>query len=1091
MTHRQAHVARGLIALLTIGALLVPAANLFAQQDTPRNESSAPTEFLPINDDDLLVLEVRLDNKSTGHGLIAYQSGEQVLLPLAELCSILELAITVDPLAGTAAGWIIDEDRTFALNLSSRTVDVDGELIPIPPGSLGRDENDIYVVAELVQSWLPIDVKTNLQRMNVEIKPREILPFQSRLKRDEQRSKWLSSRGRATLNYPMQVAPYRLWSWPLVDATLGFYSHRYNASRRFSLQSYFDLAGLSTNIFLSHAGTKDLSQTTARIKAGRWNPEGRLLGPARATMYAFGDLYISRVPMISTRKQGVGVTFSNQPLHRNREFDTTEIHGDATPGWEAELYINGSLYDFQTVGETGQYTFVDVPLIVGTNTFRTVLYGPRGETREVVEHANISSEMSEVGKLKYTATVLKEGESLLSKAPSTVDISLGAWNQQLELAYAFSNTHALVANVSHLENLGHKEMFSSITTHNSVGALYLQGILAKSMSGGHAYSLGLQTRLRGQNLLVTHKVNNDYRAEVMFAQRYLTMETALRSSGTVISNFRNNLFYSISGNLRRFADDPLQREQEVQFRLSAGLSGLLLSHNLRYRNREYSTLSTQDLHGTQLARAHFGPLSIRGDLNYDLSPSRLRSTSATLNWHHSSDIQATARAYHYFRQEYGTDNITGEFTRFFRNFSLGLNLGYYERDGVSVGVTLGTFLTKDIRSSQWAAQNRQMANRTVASARAFIDLNGNLTFDDGDEPLQGVGFLNLTAWRKIRTNSEGIALLPGLLVHRAQTIELNLATVEDPFLTPINPGVNIIGHPGGFVEVEFPFTYTGELEGMVIDAARPDLPVRHVGLRLLDPAGDPVQSTVAEFDGFYYFPNIYPGDYQLEVVPSTINTAIYEVPEPVSINVPGSGGFIEGPDILLIRKLPLLSDELPALAAVSDTAAVPDTPRREPEPTVAAATPANKTADRTIPAATESESADSVPAVAPPAVAPLDTLEIATADATADSMALATASSDTMQLAQTEPAEPEPASSEPDLVLPTIAAAEPAVADTIVVTAADDAATEPDLAPLPVVASARSAEGLADEPATFDEELALSLVFEMLFRNSLWPDPPQ
>ena len=247
---------------------MAPVAAYSAQQEPSVMGQTTESSFLKIDEESLLVLEVRIDRQGTGYGMIAYQHQNEVLLPLSELCTVLELAIMVDSDRGTAQGWIISEDRTFDLNLPAQTITQNGNLMPLPPGKIAWDKDELYVSRSLLQSWLPVDLEINLPRMNLTIKPREALPFQSRLKRDEQRALWLATKGRATMNYPLQLAPYRLWSWPLVDATVGFNAGRQNNSRRFALTSNFDLGNLSSNLFVSQLASKGNSQTNARFKAG-------------------------------------------------------------------------------------------------------------------------------------------------------------------------------------------------------------------------------------------------------------------------------------------------------------------------------------------------------------------------------------------------------------------------------------------------------------------------------------------------------------------------------------------------------------------------------------------------------------------------------------------------------------------------------------------------------------------------------------------------------------------------------------------------------------------------------------------------------
>ncbi len=897
---------RVLITLLLVGWLCSPIGDVCAQQSvripSPSTSLNDATHWLDLDDNDLLVLELRLERASSGHGLLAYQHGETTLLPLGEITSALELAIMVDATSGLADGWIIDESRSFHLNLGRGTLELRGETIPLPPASVGTDGADLFVRSDQLQKWLPIDIEINYARMNVTLTPREVLPYQARRKREEQRAHWLAVHGKSDLSYPLWVAPYRMFSWPMTDATLVMRSTPLGAQRRFSSQSWGDIGGLSSNLFLTHVSTDDDSRTTARLKAGRWDSSGGLLGRVGATRYEMGDLDISRIPLISTTKRGLGFTISNQNLHRSRDFDTTVVQGDAPAGWEAELYINGILYDFQTVGEENLYFFEDVPMVVGNNTFRTVLYGPRGEKRTIMDHANISPEMNDVGELKYTATMIHEGATLLTDSPGVLSNADTPWSQQLELTYALSDRSALVADLSSLSFDGNRNLYSSLSSLNSLGQVHTEGIVAFSTDGGKAGSVGTRARYYGQNLFFQTTANDAYRAESPDGVQYISRQTIFRSSGSLVNTASRGLFYGLSTLNRRFLGSSLQSEHEHRLRLSGNIGKMLLSHTLRSQRRTYEDREDSSLLGTFLTRTWAGPVSIRGDLTYQLDGMRIRSASSTATFYQNQQLQATLRLNHYILEEFGNDGVSMQVTRLFDRLTLGANLNWYENVGTTFGITLGTFLARDHRSNTWSSTHRRLASRTAASVRTFIDLDNDGVYDGDDVPLGGVGFKNLTVWRDIQTNSNGIALLPGVMAHRPQTIELDLTTVDDPYLIPISKGANVLGHPGGIVDVELAFAYSSEIEGRIVDSSNPELSLRHVGLELLNTEGERVNSTVAEFDGFYYMTDILAGTYALRVIPTTINTRVYEVPEPITIVVPGEGGYIAGPDVVLTRK---------------------------------------------------------------------------------------------------------------------------------------------------------------------------------------------
>ncbi len=956
MTTRITGILRILAILVTAGRIIGSAPDVCAQQTTPVPVSSSAvadsTVFVDLPYDDLLVLEVRLERQSSGHGFLSYRYGDHVMLPLGELASILELAIMVDVVDGLADGWIIDESRIFRLDLLNQTVTLGDETFDLPANSVGNDDGDIYLRSDLVQQWLPIDLDIKLARMNVTVTPREVLPYQDRRRREEQRAMWLSAHGREEQSYPLWVAPYRMWSWPMTDATLSMNSTGRGVQTRFSSQSWADVAGLSSNLFLTHVGVEGDSRTAARLKAGRWDPDGRLLGRAGATRYEFGDLDISRIPLITGSKRGIGFTVSNQDLHRSREFDTTDIRGDAPPGWEAELYINGTLYDFQTVDEEGRYLFEAVPMVVGNNTFRTVLYGPRGEKRSVMDYANISPSMIDVGELKYTATMIHEGSSVLTDGAAPSDAPDKPWNQQLALSYALSNRHALVLDLSSLSFGNDRHLYSSLGNHSSLGPVNVEGIVAGSTDGGTAASLGARTRLKGQNLLFQSSINDEYRAESPDGVQYIRNQTVMQASGHLAHHASRSFIYGLSTLDREYVGRDLKREQEFQLRLSGNQGKVLLSHTIRSRRQTYEDHVDDVLLGTFLMRTWVGPVSLRGDVSYEMSPSRIRSASATATMYRSNELQTTLRLNHYLDDQFGHDGMNLEVTRLYDRFTLGANLNWYEDTGVTFGFTVGTFLARDHRSNTWASTHRRMANRSAASVRTYIDLDDDQVYDDLDLPLEGVGFKNLTAWRDIRTNDSGIALLPGVMAHSAQTIELDLTTVDDPFLVPVVKGANVLGHPGGIVDVEMAFAYTSEIEGLVTDADYPEAQLRHIGLELLDDGGERVHATVVEFDGFYYFTGVMPGSYVLRVVPTTLNSRLYEFPAPITIVVPGRGGFVPGPDILLKRKkseVRLL--EKPLVVAP------------EPEPTVDE--PVETTVEAAPAAAETANPAPAVPVVQP------------------------------------------------------------------------------------------------------------------------------
>lgn len=105
------------LALLAVGLLFVSTA-------VCDNRNEVAWE-LP-DEDDLRMLEVRLDRLIMDDVLLGYQSGEHFLIGLGGLCKILGIGIEPHPEKGTASGFILRQNRRFFLDAVRGEITLDG-----------------------------------------------------------------------------------------------------------------------------------------------------------------------------------------------------------------------------------------------------------------------------------------------------------------------------------------------------------------------------------------------------------------------------------------------------------------------------------------------------------------------------------------------------------------------------------------------------------------------------------------------------------------------------------------------------------------------------------------------------------------------------------------------------------------------------------------------------------------------------------------------------------------------------------------------------------------------------------------------------
>jgi hypothetical protein len=168
----------------------------------------------------LVVLEVRLDQQLLSDALTAYQYGDDVYLPLGDLSRLLTIAITTQPVEGRAGGYILDEQRTFSLDVLERQVALAGRDEALDRSLVKLQPDDIYVASRLLARWLPVDLKVDMSSLLLRVHAREQLPLQARLaRRGLQRAGF--GAGPVDPGYPRQPTAYALAGVPFIDQTVG------------------------------------------------------------------------------------------------------------------------------------------------------------------------------------------------------------------------------------------------------------------------------------------------------------------------------------------------------------------------------------------------------------------------------------------------------------------------------------------------------------------------------------------------------------------------------------------------------------------------------------------------------------------------------------------------------------------------------------------------------------------------------------------------------------------------------------------------------------------------------------------------------
>ena len=840
------------------------------------------------NEDNLVLMEVRLDAYQVTDLLIAYQHAGGVVVPLQKLSQLLGINIRTNPSEGTADGFIINENRTFYLDLPKNQVTINGETSPIPENSVLVNEDDIFVDSQLIGQWLPFKLNVDLYGSRIKVLPTEKLPFVTRIEREQRMRETRKAIIHEDPGYPRRESPYQFWNVPTIDQTFDYEYHRRpdmgaESQLHYTTYATMDLLFMESSWFLS--GDKNHPTDDFRLTLGRKDPEAKLLGPLHATEFAIGDISLPSSTLISkAHAPAIGAMISNMRLSQQNQFDSHSFRGNLPSGWDVELYQNNSLLDFQQSRADGQYNFNDVPLLYGMNYFRLVFYGPYGERREEKHRFILGQTLTPPGQLNYR---LMQNEDKDGQQYTLADFNLGLLKQA---------SFNLGFNRLPVDDTEHR--YGHIGIRSFLSDLSLNADYAEDDNGSSASQLGVQTRIASLNILANRIIlDRDYVSEEFIPQTdQIHYRNQLRFDSAIPPTWLPRIPVTLQ--LERDINYSGMQHTLISNRLSTFFSGYALSNQLRWDKFSTGNILTDG--SLQLSR-RLQRYGLRGSLLYTLQPA---SKWTNLNISMQGPLQNNFRFNTDYSRSFNNNLNTYSFgiNRQHGHFAIGTTLSYSSDDELRLNLIMSAGIGHEPRQQQWFSEAKSIARSGTSSIQVFLDNNQNGQLDKGDKPLKGIGFNINGSNNTARTNDNGIAYLTDLPVYQRTNLDISAETLADPLWVAQIKGVNFVPRPGHTNRFDFPITMTSEIDGTIyLQHTDGKQELADVKIRLLNMAGEIIQETESEFDGFYILPAIPPGKYLVQVSPEQVEKYGLVMPEATPVSVQADGNFISGFDLVLSK----------------------------------------------------------------------------------------------------------------------------------------------------------------------------------------------
>jgi hypothetical protein len=760
-------------------------------------------------EENLLILGVKLDKTMLSEEIQGYTQVGTVLLPLGEVSRLLGLAITVK--GDTAEGWLISHNRKVSIDTSTQKVFIEGVEKRYTTEEIQPAQGEIYISSHLLSEWLPITFSVSLNELTLTIKPREELPLQKRLAREEQAKQNKQRMGIEQKQYPLLEQPYLLLDCPIISENI-----------QFNLSG--GKVGMNSNTFIAsdflyHSGSAYITTNEKGIQEFRGSLGRTIQDNKYITSYLLGDTLYQGIDGISMSRADNGFSITNQKVGAQTNYDKQVFSGELKTGETIEVFQNENLIQFIPSNTEGRYLF-EVQLIQGENYFRLVFWGEQGQRREQVYRYSTGN-LTKQGNLLYRLNG-NGFKGQYERASAEIDYGLTK-----AISISSSGTTLTLST-------GQNRSYGAVGVRT-----YWQGLFMKAdaitTGGGTLLGGSLSGKLGFLGLSVSHSELSNFVSEIypLTLGMPITQRTSLRLTTTI-----QPLTITAWGQRDTLSDGSTVLQSNG--RVSLNIWRTNVSNTLTYNGGSGIEPMAQ---GSLLVSRYLRGMRFSGQVDYSIKPNT-SITSITGGIEKIIKDYALTAGISYSMYDNQPHLITGV-SKVFKEVSIGLSTDVNKNP--TAMLTINTSIARNPFTKQVMISSNSMAgNGAVAILATDADGVG----------VEGIGFEG----KPDRTDKQGIAFIAGLPSGQSN-IGVALNTLENPSSYPSIEGVKLYPRAGRIATLEIPIRTYGEVSGIVRNGTEP---VSGVEVSLVDKNGK-VNKIRSSFDGYYLFGKVSEGSYTLKV----------------------------------------------------------------------------------------------------------------------------------------------------------------------------------------------------------------------------------
>ncbi len=831
--------------------------------------------------------------------VFAYQFKGSYYLPIIELAEAYEFFVEAETDRAYATGFAGREENTFTIDGEKNELIVKGERRELPvdallPPEYLPDGDDIYVQLEVLNEIWPVRMWVELSAITIYADAEEELSFVRRKQREEKRDIFESRKALKgdIPDLPYHENPYQWFGKPVLDlqSTFSYDMDHRTLTGSNSISGSQQLAKFAADYSATYGFVEGKLRRpeSIRLKFKRQAVgEDDLLVPTLKSL-EFGDISLGQRDLVGNSASGRGAVVSNTPSVKTREFDRITVEGTGPPGWELELYNNNELLEFGVIEGDGEYRFEDVVLNFGNNRIRVIMYGPQGQVREVVEEHKVAGGLMAPGEFRYRGGFVDTDRQLIrleEPDPSEPDPIV---TQNAEFSYGLNQWLTLFGSYTRtpFDNEIEKYYTGGLSVGTSIGAAEVEAY--RNINGGKAVDTRFITQILGVRLNLRSAFFSKFESEEAGqGDNAKKFEAELQAHTNIPLPFIPVAF-GLNVLHREFRNGDVNTDVDTSQTFTGG--GLRFGHGTTSRFvNEIHQASTGDFNVTW----NKGNWQTRGAFNYTIHPkAELSSGTTEIRYNPRDDFQAAVNLQHAF-----PDSITTIGTQLgydFKDILASIDANYRQERGWQFIMRASTSLNPYYPDRSYRLSSLSKRNHSPVFGRVFVDRDGDGTFSEGDEPIEGARLQIDRGRSQEVTNKDGfiVSTMPS---DQITAVMVDESSLQDPYFKPAIEGYSTTGLRGTMPGFDFPVVETGAIDGTVWGDPS-GKPISGMILQLVREDGTVYMTTDTAFDGYYAFEFILPGTYTVRADPS------YRVNVPdETVTVSSEELFAFGVDLYLLE----------------------------------------------------------------------------------------------------------------------------------------------------------------------------------------------